>query len=47
MTEATSMSRWLDSTEIAEKWELTVKEEGTNDPMGAEEVKKLEGLGTN
>ena len=40
------MSRWVDSMEIAEKRELTVKEEGTNDPMEAEEVKKLEGLGT-
>ena len=40
------MFRWVDSTEIADKWELTVKEEGANDPLEAEEVKKLEGLGT-
>ena len=25
-TEAINMSRWVDSTEIAEKWNLTVKE---------------------
>ena len=38
------MSRWVDLTEIAEKWNLTVKEEGKNFPMGEGEVKKLEGL---
>ena len=30
---------------LAEKWELTVKEEGRSDPMGVEK-KKVEGLGT-
>ena len=40
------MSRWVDSTEIAVKWNLTVKEEGKSVPTGEEEKKKLEGLGT-
>ena len=46
-TKVINIFQWVDSTEIREKWELTVKEEGKDDPMGAEEVKKLEGLGNN
>ena len=45
-TEATNMSRWVDVEEIADKWELTVKEDGKSDPMGVREVKRVEGLGT-
>ena len=41
-----NMSQWVDSEEIAEKWELTVKEEETDDPMGVDKIKKVEGLGT-
>ena len=41
-----NMSQWVDSEEIAEKWELTVKEEETDDPMGVNKIKKVEGLGT-
>ena len=40
------MSRWVDLTEIAERLNLSVKEEGKNFPMGEGEVKKLEGLVT-
>ena len=40
------MSRGVDSTEIAEKWNLTMKKEGKSVPKEDEDIKKLEGLGT-
>ena len=39
-TEATNLSRWVDVEEIAERWELTVKEDGKSDPMGVREINR-------